>query len=127
MIRAITFDAGQTLVRLDNAMLSARLGERGHLVSADALDGAEAAAWRDYHRASRPASHGAGPHSACHSFMAALLGGAGIAEPAPLVAWLWSEQPRANLWRRPVPGMIELAAELVDAGLAVGVLSNSEG
>jgi len=59
--------------------------------------------------------------------MTALLAGAGIAHPAPLVGWLWDEQPRANLWRRPIPGMLELARELGARGVRVGVLSNSEG
>jgi HAD superfamily hydrolase (TIGR01509 family) len=58
-----------------------------------------------------------------------IVGATGVAgdRAAALAAWLWTEQPRRNLWRRPVPGMIELVRELRAAGLAVGVLSNSEG
>jgi putative hydrolase of the HAD superfamily len=58
--------------------------------------------------------------------MTALLDGCGIAERA-LVDWLFVEQRRANLWRRPVAGMIELVDDLRAAGIAVGVISNSEG
>ncbi len=59
--------------------------------------------------------------------MQALLEAAGVVEPAALVEWLWSEQPRANLWRKPIPAMLDLARELAAAGAVVGVLSNSEG
>jgi hypothetical protein len=59
--------------------------------------------------------------------MATLLRGAGVADVAPIVAWLWDEQPRTNLWRAQVPGMVELARELAGRGVAVAVLSSSEG
>jgi putative hydrolase of the HAD superfamily len=61
--------------------------------------------------------------------MAALLGGAGVSAEAvgPLVDWLWDEQPRANLWRAEIPGMVALARELSARGVRVAVLSNSEG
>jgi putative hydrolase of the HAD superfamily len=61
--------------------------------------------------------------------MAALLRGAGVADPdvGPLVDWLWDEQPRANLWRAQIPGMVALARELAARGVRVAVLSNSEG
>ena len=56
-----------------------------------------------------------------------IAGAADVADPEPLVAWLWSQQPSANLWRKPIPGMIDLARELAATGALVGVLSNSEG
>ena len=119
---AVTFDAGQTLVELDTAMLARRLGERGVRIAAEALDAASPAAWDRY-----DAGVGRAPVP-WKVFMDALLEGAGVdAGRAALVDWLWDEQPRANLWRRPVAGMIEIVDELRAAGVAVGVLSNSEG
>src|SRR5688500_9003876 len=61
--------------------------------------------------------------------MRTMLGGAGVggAQLEPLVDWLWDEQPRQNLWRRPIPGMIELGDELRAAGVPLAVVSNSEG
>lgn len=59
--------------------------------------------------------------------MQALLEGARVSDPAPHVAWLWAEQPRANLWRKPIPAMLDLARELAGRGAIVAVLSNSEG
>jgi HAD superfamily hydrolase (TIGR01509 family) len=49
------------------------------------------------------------------------------ADVAQLVEWLWTEQPHANLWRGPIPGMVALARELAARGVRVAVLSNSEG
>jgi len=125
-VQAVTFDAGQTLVELDTAMLSQRLAERGVAVEAAALDAAAPEAWQRYDRLVA-----GGALHPWKRFMAALLEGAAPALAAPpreaLVDWLWSEQPARNLWRRPVPGMVELAGELAAAGVQVGVISNSEG
>ena len=59
--------------------------------------------------------------------MAALLSGAGVAEVDPLVAWLWEEQPRVNLFRAPIAPMVALARELRAHGARLIVVSNSEG
>ena len=62
-----------------------------------------------------------------HGFMRSLLVDSGVTDPAPLVDWLWSEQPARNLWRKPIAPMVALARELRAAGITVGVISNSEG
>lgn len=122
---AVTFDFGQTLADLDTAFLSRRLSERGLAAAAEALEASVPDAWRAYDAA---VLAGAGGHP-WKTLMRALLGGAGVPADAlgPAVDWLWDEQPAKNLWRRPVPGMIELAASLRQRGVAVGILSNSEG
>jgi putative hydrolase of the HAD superfamily len=120
----VTFDAGQTLVDLDLDFLALRLGERDVAVAPAALAAAAPAAWRRY-----DALVAAGGARSWHGFMAALLVGAAV--PAsriePLVEWLWNEQPRHNLWRRPIAEMVALARELGARGARVAVLSNSEG
>ena len=98
------------------------MGERGLKVAPDALVRAAPAAWARY-----DALVEAGEGHPWKALMATLLAGAGVAEPAPLVDWLWSEQPRVNLFRRPIPEMIELARELAGRGARIAVLSNSEG
>jgi HAD superfamily hydrolase (TIGR01549 family) len=118
----VTFDAGQTLIDLDLDFLARRLGERGLVVGRAALDAAAPAAWRRYDALVDPA----GGHP-WKQLMATLLEGAGVAEVAPHVDWLWDEQPRQNLWRAQIPGMLDLARELVARGVRVAVLSNSEG
>lgn len=122
--RAVTFDFGQTLAEMDVAMLARRLRECGVDVDAARLEAATPGGWRAYNDAVR-AGHGGHPWQV---FMRTVLEGAGLDERRDLfAAWLWDEQPRANLWRRPIPGMIELVRELRAAGVPVAVVSNSEG
>jgi HAD superfamily hydrolase (TIGR01509 family) len=122
---AVTFDFGQTLCDLDSAMLVERLAERGVAASTDRIEAAVTGAWRAYDEA---IAAGLGGHP-WKTFMACLLEDAGVERLRipELCDWLWTEQPRRNLWRRPIAGMIELARALRGAGLPVGVISNSEG
>lgn len=122
---AVSFDFGQTLASMDPAMLARRLGEIGVDASAGRLEAALPGAWAAYDAAVQAGRSG----HPWKLLMATLLEGAGVAEAdrARAVEWLWDEQPRQNLWRRPVPGMIELCRDLTRAGVPIGVLSNSEG
>jgi putative hydrolase of the HAD superfamily len=128
-MRAVTFDFGQTLAELDHEFLAQRLSERGQRYDAGAARAASNEAWAHYGtqtaRSREAASHG----GAWRSMMALLLerGGVPAARREELTTWLWAEQPLQNLWRKPIPGMIELVHELRRQGTAVGVLSNSEG
>jgi putative hydrolase of the HAD superfamily len=123
--RAVSFDAGQTLIQLDTAMLVRRLAERGVAATEAALAAAQPAAWRRYDEVMRHGGH----EAPWQTFMTTLLAGAGVAAApaAALARWLWDEQPVKNLWRQPVPGMFELARELAGLGVPVAILSNSEG
>lgn len=140
-IRAVTFDAGQTLVELDTAFLAARVAERGARVDVARLDESTPEAWGEYAAA---LAAGQGGERAWKRFMRCLLAGAEVA-PHPqarenesggngagslaeeLTDWLWDQQPLQNLWRRPIRGMFELARELREHRIPVGILSNSEG
>jgi putative hydrolase of the HAD superfamily len=112
------------VIDLDLAFLARRLAERGVTAPRAALAAAAPAAWRRYDERVDPA----GGHP-WRDFMASLLAGAGVADDAVpgLVDWLWDEQPRANLWRAEVSGMVALVRELAGRGVRVGILSNSEG
>lgn len=112
------------MIDLDLAFLARRLAERGVAVEVPALAAAAPAAWRHYDARVDPTSG-----HPWHELMAALLAGAGIATDriGSLVDWLWDEQPRANLWRAQIPGMVALARELTGRGVRVAILSNSEG
>ena len=113
----ITFDAGQTLVELDLDFLARRLGgARGRR--------SRQARWKRPRR--RRGAHydalvEAGAGHPWRALMTALLDGCGCGRGRGLVDWLWSEQPRANLWRRPIAGMVELARELRARGMRVAV------
>lgn len=119
----MSFDAGQTLVELDTAMLAARLRERGVVVEPALLESAGPVAYATYDRLSVRDGH---PWLA---FMGTLLTCAGVSrsDAAALAAWLFEEQPKRNLWRRTVPGMVELCRELRELGVPIGIISNSEG
>jgi putative hydrolase of the HAD superfamily len=123
-VSAVTFDFGQTLAELDHEFLARRLGEQGVQLDLSAVRAATNDAWAHY--GSRKS---AGHADAWRSMMALLLerGGVPSERIAPLTTWLWDEQPRENLWRKPIPGMIELVRELREQGITVGVISNSEG
>lgn len=122
---AVTWDFGQTLAELDTAMLARRALERGVSVDPAALEAATEAAWAAYDAA---IAAGAGGHP-WRTLMRTLLRAAGAPEAAlpELVEWLFQEQPRCNLWRRPIAGMFELARELHARGVPQAVVSNSEG
>jgi HAD superfamily hydrolase (TIGR01662 family) len=122
---AVSFDFGQTLVELDTELLASRLAERGIAAAPSRLDAAIGESWRAYNEAIQ---RGLGGHP-WKILMRSLLSSGGVAAGSvdEGVDWLWTEQPRRNLWRRPLPGMIEVVAELRRAGVPVAVLSNSEG
>jgi putative hydrolase of the HAD superfamily len=124
--RAVTFDFGQTLAELDPSELAERLGHHGVSLSAAAISAAAPAAWQAYDNAIRD---GAGGHP-WKLLMRRWLDIAGVpstASPAAIVDALWEQQPQRNLWRRPLPGMIEIVQDLIAAGIPVAVVSNSEG
>ena len=129
--RAVSFDFGQTLAELSEDMLAERVAERGAHVGVSALRQASDAAWQAYADAKR---NGLSGQDAWSTFMRCLLVDAGVKGSRPtqqlaseLTEWLWTEQPRRNLWRRLVPGMLELVDELGRGGVPVAILSNSEG
>jgi putative hydrolase of the HAD superfamily len=135
-MRAVTFDYGQTLARLDTAFLARRVAERGAVVESARLDAVEDQAWAAYDVAKQ---RRLGGYESWCTFMSALLTLAGTKpqdekddkDAAPLVAslvdYLWSQQPTKNLWRRAIPGMTELLVDLKRAGVPLGIVSNSEG
>jgi putative hydrolase of the HAD superfamily len=128
----VTFDYGQTLAELDTAFLASRVRERGAHVDPEALERASASAWAAYDAAK---ARGEVAFPAWATFMRTLLDGAGVTmevgaaqeTTASLVDFLWAAQPTRNLWRRPIPGMVELVADLSARGVPLGIVSNSEG
>ena len=126
MTRIVTFDAGQTLVELDLDFLAKRVAVCDVVVDATALHIAAPAAWRHYDAL---VDAGELDHPAMwRSLMAHLLEGAAASgDVAAAAAWLYEQQPAANLFRKPIAGMVELARELANGGARVAVVSNSEG
>jgi putative hydrolase of the HAD superfamily len=111
-------------VELDLDFLVARVAARGIALDRDALAAAEPAAWQYYDGL---VDAGLGHADAWRALMRRLLGDAGGTDVEAVSAWLWTENPHANLWRRPIAPMVGLAQELGARGATVAVLSNSEG
>jgi HAD superfamily hydrolase (TIGR01509 family) len=122
---AITWDFGQTLADLDPAFLAIKLSEQSLTIAPDALDAAVPAAWIEYNRAVRS---GAGGHP-WKIFIRAVLSGARVPDEhiEHVAELLWLDQPKRNLWRRPVPGMMDVVRAVDAAGIPQGIVSNSEG
>lgn len=124
---AVTFDFGQTLASFDTILAAARLAERHFIVEPERLEAALPYAWRTYNDAIR---RGLGGHP-WKILMRSLLERAAPAASSDAltdaVDFLWDQQPVKNLWRKPIPGMIEIVDELIASGIKVAIVSNSEG
>lgn len=123
-MKAVGFDFGQTLAELDYGFIAARLSERGAAFDTAAASAASERAW-DVYGEKKSAGHA----PAWRAMMEEQLRGGGVPAErvAELAAWLWSEQPQKNLWRKPIAGMIELVRELKQRGAPLAIISNSEG
>jgi FMN phosphatase YigB (HAD superfamily) len=132
---AVSFDLGQTLLELDEVFLAERAQQRGLWIDERRVTQEQPRAWQAYDAAKANGKTGFGAWSA---FVCALLTRAGLCtlerripvddeQIEVFVRYLWSEQPKHNLWRRPVAGMLDLVRLLAERGIKVGVLTNSEG
>ena len=123
-MKVVGFDFGQTLAELDYSFIGKRLLEKGVTFDAPAARASSQHAWHVY---GEKKSEG---HAVAWRAMMEeqLRGGAAPSERIhELASWLWDEQPRKNLWRQPIPGMIELVRELRQRAVPVAIISNSEG
>ena len=125
VLRAVSLDFGQTLASLDPRFLADRLRGRGFEAEEAKIEAAIPAAWAKYDEIVKQGITG----HPWRDLMRVLLDGSGIPErfQEELVEWLWREQPRKNLWRKPIPGMFRLCLDLEHGGVPFGILSNSEG
>lgn len=123
-MKAIGFDFGQTLAELDYAFIGQRLAERAAPFETEPARASSQRAWQVYGE-----KKSLGHELAWRAMMEEQLRGGGVPEARidELSGWLWREQPRKNLWRRPIAGMIELVRDLKRAGVPVAIISNSEG
>ncbi len=130
MTRAISFDFGETLSTIDHEFFAEKLRIRGVRVSAEALRANAPAAWEVYNAKSTGNANDGEGHHPWKKLMRRILELAGASHPerhADVIAELFEDQRVKNLWREPIPGMIELVAELKARGERTAILSNSEG
>jgi len=131
-MRAVTFDFGQTLAELDHDYLQRRAHSFGAELDPAASRAATISAWHAYGTAKA-----LGHARAWQAMILEYLRAGGVhkirAEEADaryaekIAQLLWDAQPTHNLWRKPIASMFELAAELVEKQVPIGIISNSEG
>jgi putative hydrolase of the HAD superfamily len=131
-LRAIFFDAGNTLIRIDYAAITTALAARGVCTTSDELMRAE---WRarvrldaDLFATGEVASTEA---RTTHSrYLAYVLEGVGVTDPAlvdAMDAWRRGHNPPLGLWTAPEPDAAPALMLAREAGLRTGVISNSNG
>jgi FMN phosphatase YigB (HAD superfamily) len=134
-VTAISFDLGQTLLELDETLLAAKARRRGFEIDESLVSTQQDLAWKAYNLS---ITNGKTGFDAWATFMRDLLVRVQLTTPgrgAPVgaedleafVVLLWSEQPRENLWRKPISGMLSLLRSVRERGTKIGVLTNSEG
>lgn len=126
----ISFDFGETLATIDHAFFAEKLRTRGVLVSEDALRACAPSAWEVYNAKSAGDANDGEGHHPWKKLMRRIIELAGASNPkrhADVIAELFEDQRVKNLWREPIPGMIELVVELRARGARTAILSNSEG
>ncbi len=129
LVSAISFDFGQTLAGLSSALLVEKVASRGFSLEADRVEASLGVGWDAYDRAVRAGVSG----HPWRLFMSTVLTAAGCTRVdgdeslAELVEFLFEDQRRYNLWRAPIPGMIELCESLRARDIPIGILTNSEG
>lgn len=129
-VRAISFDFGETLATIDHALFSEKLARRGVHVGPDALRRAAPDAWAVYEERSAGSADDGEGHHPWKRLMRRIIELAGASSPerhVDVIAELFEDQRVKNLWREPIPGMVELAMELRARGVKTAILSNSEG
>lgn len=126
-LRAISFDFGQTLASIDVDLLSEKLGRFDLRAPRERFERALGGAWTAYDEAVRAGLGGHPWRVFMRGLLVAAIEGAAESELDRAVEFLWEDQPRQNLWRRPLPEMLDLVRELASLGVPYAILSNSEG
>ncbi len=131
-VRAIFFDAGNTLLRMDYAAIVEALAARGVRTTAEAVQRAE---WRARVRldtelftpAARTSTESAASAGRYVALMLAELGVGDGAVARAMAEWRRTYNPPVGVWGRADPDAEAALALARAAGLTAGVISNSNG
>ena len=132
MIRAILFDAGNTLIRIDYDAVAAELARRGVAVDAEDLRRAEwsARVRLDTDLFAPAAAQSTEAGATTDRYTRYLLEAAGVADESVvthIAEWRRSYNAPVGLWTVAEPEAAEALALARGAGLVTGVVSNSNG
>jgi putative hydrolase of the HAD superfamily len=127
--RAVLFDAGNTLIRMDYAAIAAALRGRGLSVDEAAIEDAElrARVRLDPHLAPGASTESVATHD---RYLRYLLEPLGVTAPVEIEAvehWRRDYNAPVGLWTRADAAASAALARAKAAGLVVGVISNSNG
>ena len=127
--RAVLFDAGNTLIRMDYAAIAVHLRGRGHDVDADRVRDAEirARVRLDAHFAPGASTESADIHAHYVRYTLAHLGITGADEVEAIAAWRRDYNAPVGLWTVTDPEAGAALERVRRAGLRAGVVSNSNG
>ncbi len=131
-MRAILFDAGNTLIRMDYAAIAAELARHGVAVTPEAVQRAE---WSARVRLDTDVFAPAGAfstesHDTTARYTRYLLEGAGVEDAAlhaAMMEWRRGYNAPVGLWTVAEPEALAALALVREAGLVAGVVSNSNG
>ena len=128
-MRAVIFDAGNTLLRMNYAIIAEHLGTRGRAVTVEQVEEAElrARVRLDPHLAPGSSTESTVTHG---RYLRYLLDHLAITEEAEIDAiarWRRGYNLPVGLWNRADPEAIGAVRRVRGAGLVAGVISNSNG
>jgi putative hydrolase of the HAD superfamily len=128
-LRAVIFDAGNTLLRMDYAEMARYLAGRSHPVSVARLEEAElrARVRLDPHLAPGASTESKTTHGRYLRYLLEFLCITGEAEIEEIARWRRGYNPPVGLWTRPDPEAGVALRRVKAAGLVTGVISNSNG
>jgi putative hydrolase of the HAD superfamily len=127
-IRAVLFDAGNTLVWLDHAFLVELLAEHGVIATERDLLEAEQEAKRALDELVRSGRVG-GDAARGRAYFAEVFRRLGVSDEQfpPLAQRLWARHAERNLWSSVRERTAETLGELRDRGFRLAVISNADG
>lgn len=127
--RAILFDAGNTLIRIDYEAVAGALAAQGHARDPAAVEDAElrARVRLDPHLAPGTSTESGDTHGHYLRYLLEHLGVTDEAEVATMERWRRDYNAPIGLWTRADPRAAAALARARAAGLVVGVISNSNG
>ncbi len=127
--RAVLFDAGNTLLRMNYPAIARHLASRGHAVTVEAVEEAElhARVRLDADLARGVSTEGRPAQDRYTSYLLEGLGLTDVVEIEAAVSFKRGYNPPAGLFDRADPGARAAIRGVKAAGLVVGVVSNSNG
>ena len=128
-MRAVIFDAGNTLLRMNYRIIAEQLATRGRAVSAEQVEEAElrARVRLDPHLAPGRSTESATTHGRYLRYLLEHLAVTDEAEIDAIARWRRGYNLPVGLWNRADPEALEAVRRVRAAGLVAGVISNSNG